>query len=281
VSRSRLYSTEAIVLRRNDYGEADRLLTLMTPHLGKLRVMAKGARKITSRKAGHIELFTRTNLLLAKGRTFDIVSQAELIETYRLLREDMQRGSLAHYFCELADAFGQEDNEDEALFNLLANGLSWLCDAPDPKLAARHFELKLLTISGYEPRLFRCAATDAPLEIDDRRDVPVERLPQLDVPVERLPQPDVPPERLYITFSPHHGGVLCHAAARQAREAVLLTPSALNLLRALQRNPYDAIRALQVSADLHSQIERAMQRYMNFVLERAPKSALLLRQLGG
>jgi DNA repair protein RecO (recombination protein O) len=259
VSRSRLYSTEAIVLRRNDYGEADRLLTLMTPHLGKLRVMAKGARKITSRKAGHIELFTRTNLLLAKGRTFDIVSQAELIETYRLLREDMQRGSLAHYFCELADTFGQEDNEDEALFNLLANGLSWLCDAPDPKLAARHFELKLLTLSGYEPRLFRCAATDAPLEMDDRR--------------------DVPPERLYITFSPQHGGVLCHAAARQAREAVLLTPSALNLLRVLQRNPYDAIRPLQVSADLHGQIERAMQRYMNFVLERAPKSSLLLKQL--
>jgi DNA repair protein RecO (recombination protein O) len=257
MSRSRLYSTEAIVLRRNDYGEADRLLTLMTPHLGKLRVMAKGARKITSRKAGHIELFTRTNLLIAKGRTFDIVSQAELIETYRLLREDMQRGSLAHYFCELVDQFGQEDNEDEALFDLLANGLRWLCDAPDAKLAARHFELKLLTLSGYEPRLFRCALTDAPLEAD---------------------QPSN--SNVHLTaFSPQQGGVLCNAAARQAREAVLLTPSALNLLRALQTKSFEAIRELQVSDDLHNQIERTMQRYMNFVLERAPKSALLLKQL--
>ena len=260
MSRSRLYSTEAIVLRRNDYGEADRLLTLMTPHLGKLRVMAKGARKITSRKAGHIELFTRTNLLIAKGRTFDIVSQAELIETYRLLREDMQRGSLAHYFCELADQFGQEDNEDEALFNLLADGLRWLCDAPDAKLAARHFELKLLTLSGYQPRLFRCALTDTPLEAD------------LHLTTAQV---------ILTAFSPQHGGVLGNAAARQAREAILLTPSALNLLRALQTKSFDEIRKLQMSDDLHSQIERALQRYMNFVLERAPKSALLLKQLNG
>ncbi|NJM42120.1 MAG: DNA repair protein RecO [Anaerolineae bacterium] len=208
MSRSRLYSTEAIVLRRNDYGEADRLLTLMTPHLGKLRVMAKGARKITSRKAGHIELFTRTNLLLAKGRTFDIVSQAELIETYRPLREDVKRGSLAHYFCELADVFGQEEHEDESLFNLFGQGLSWLSDAPDPKLAARHFELKLLTLSGYEPRLFRCALTDAPLEVDVNT---------------------ASTQIILTTFSPQHGGALCNAAARQAREAVLLTPRALKL----------------------------------------------------
>ena len=266
MSRSRIYSTEAIVLRRNDYGEADRLLTLMTPHLGKLRVMAKGARKITSRKAGHIELFTRTHLLLAKGRTFDIVSQAELIETYRVLREDMQRGSLAHYFCELVDQFGQEDNEDESLFNLLSNGLRWLCDAPDAKLAARHFELKLLTLSGYEPRLFRCALTDAPLEADQPSNANTTSTSNAN---------------LHLTsFSPQHGGVLCNAAARQAREAMLLTPSALNLLRVLQTKSFEAIRELQVSDDLHSQIARAMQRYMNFVLERAPKSALLLKQLG-
>ena len=258
MSRSRLYSTEAIVLRRNDYGEADRLLTLMTPHLGKLRVMAKGARKITSRKAGHIELFTRTNLLLAKGRTFDIVSQAELIETYRVLREDMQRGSLAHYFCELADQFGQEDNEDEPLFNLLADGLRWLCEAPDPKLALRHFELRLLTLAGYEPRLFKCAMTGAPLEVDGAEN---------NVNI------------ILTTFSPQHGGVLCNAAARQAREAMLLTPSTLNLLRALQTQSFAALRELQVSDDQHIQMERPMQRYMNFVLERQPKSALLLKQL--
>jgi DNA repair protein RecO (recombination protein O) len=277
MSRSRVYTTQAIVLRRTDYGEADRLLTLITPQLGKLRVIAKGARKITSRKAGHIELFTRTQLLLAKGRTFDIVSQAELIETYPVLRADMTRGSLAHYFCELIDQFAQEGNteanapggahsgDDDALFNLLEAGLRWLCTAPDPKLAARLFEMQLLSQTGYRPELFRCAQTQAPLEIDQ--------------PQTKEQTPAQTPT--HTAFSPQAGGTLCAAAARLAREAVLLTPSAVLLLRVLQTRPFDEVRALHVSANLHGQLERAMQRYLNFVLERAPKSALLLKQLQG
>src|SRR5437016_3885105 len=108
MNRVRLYASEAIVLRRMDYGEADRILTIMTPELGKLRVIAKGVRKVTSRKAGHVELFTRVKLLMARARTFDIVSQAETIEPYRPLREDLLRGSYAHYLSELIDVFAQE-----------------------------------------------------------------------------------------------------------------------------------------------------------------------------
>ena len=126
MNRVRLYNTEAIILRRTDFGEADRILTLMTPTLGKLRVIAKGVRKITSRKAGHVELFTRARLLLAHGRTFDIVSQAETVDAYRPLREDLLRGSYAHYLSELIDAFAQEGSEDQALYDLLVNGLTWL-----------------------------------------------------------------------------------------------------------------------------------------------------------
>src|SRR5919198_573684 len=134
MNRLRLYTTEAIILRRVDFGEADRILTIMTPEMGKLRVIAKGARKITSRKAGHVELFTRVRLLLARGRNFDIVSQAETIEPYRPVRDD-----------------------------LLAEGLGWLAESPDPGLAARYFELRLLTLTGYRPQLFRCARTGAAL----------------------------------------------------------------------------------------------------------------------
>ena len=80
MTQERLYRTEAIVLRRADLGEADRLLTIFTPERGKLRVVAKGARKVGSRKGGHVELFTRSNLLIAKARELDIVSQAETVE---------------------------------------------------------------------------------------------------------------------------------------------------------------------------------------------------------
>jgi len=260
MSRLRVYSTEAIVLRRNDFGEADRMVTLMTPQLGKLKVLAKGARKITSRKAGHIELFTRTQLQLARGRNFDIITQAELVETYRVLREDMQRGSSAHYLCELVDQFGQEGSEDEALYQLLSDGLQWLCDAPDPKLAVRLFEMQLLTLTGYQPQLFECAITGAPLESD---------LAQSSAQV------------ILTAFAPQQGGTLCAVAARQVREAVMLTPSALKLLRDLQTQTQADVLAMPISPELHGQVDRAMQRYMNYVLERAPKSALLLKQLSG
>lgn len=255
MTRSRLYSTPAIVLRRNDYGEADRLVTLLTPELGKLRVLAKGARKITSRKAGHIELFTRTQLLLAKGRTFDLITQAELIEPHRALREDVARGAQAHYLCELIESFAPEDSDSAALYDLLAEGLSWLCQAKDPALVARSFELRLLTLEGYRPELFKCARTGEPLEID--RDSEVERAP----------------------FSPSEGGVLLSAVGLMARDASYVSRSALLLLRALQTQPFDVVDALAVSRDVHAQAERAMQTYLSYVLERRPKSPAFIHQL--
>jgi DNA repair protein RecO (recombination protein O) len=106
--RQRLYRSEAIVLKRRDYGEADRLLTVFTPNHGKLVLLGKGVRKTHSRKAGHVELFTLSTLLIAKARTWDLVTQAETIETYLPLRGSLLRTSYAYYVAELLDGFTQE-----------------------------------------------------------------------------------------------------------------------------------------------------------------------------
>lgn len=255
MSRVRLFSTPAIVLRRIDYGEADRLLTLLTPERGKMRVLAKGARKITSRKAGHIELFTQTQVLLARGRTFDIVTQAELIDPYRVLREEVSKGGQAHYLCELAEQFAPEDSDASALYDLLANGLTWLCSSRDALLTARFFEMRLLSLEGYRPELFKCSRTGEMLEID--RDPAVERA----------------------AFSPQEGGTLMSAAAMLARDAFFINRSALMLLRALQTRPFEEINALSVTRDAHDGIERAMQAYISYVIERRPRSPALIRQM--
>jgi DNA repair protein RecO (recombination protein O) len=255
MSRSRVYSTQAIVLRRTDYGEADRIVTLLTPESGKLRVLAKGARKITSRKAGHIELFTRTRLLIAKGRSFDLITQAELIEPYRALREDVTRGALAHYLCELAEQFAPEDSDSAALYDLLAEGLDWLCTATDPVCAARYFELRLLTLEGYRPELFKCARMGDNLEID--RDANIERA----------------------AFSPLEGGTVSASIALTVRDAFYVNRGPLMLLRALQTQPWETVNELGISRDLHAQVERVMQTYLSFVLERRPTSPALIKQL--
>ena len=151
--RGRLYRTEAIILKHNDLGEADRLFTVLTPFLGKLRLVAKGVRKPTSRKSGHLESFTRSQLLVARGRNLDIITQAEMVEPYLRLRRDLWRTSHAYYMGELVDRFSQERSENPPLYRLLSDALGWVCEAHDLALALRYFELSLLGLAGYRPQL--------------------------------------------------------------------------------------------------------------------------------
>src|SRR5512143_252235 len=110
------FRVEAVILRHSDYGEADRMLTLYTAQLGKTRALAKGARKIASRKAGHIEPFTHVKLQLAKGRDMPLVTQADTVDAYQPLREDLVLTSQAAYVLELLDRFTYEDEmENSAL----------------------------------------------------------------------------------------------------------------------------------------------------------------------
>ena len=110
-----------------------------------------------SRKAGHIEPFTYTDLLVAKGKNLDIVTQAETIEPHRHVREDLWRSSWAYYVVELADAFTQEADPNDLLFDLLLETLSRLDQqGMDYGLAVRYYELHLLALVGFQPQLFRC-----------------------------------------------------------------------------------------------------------------------------
>jgi DNA repair protein RecO (recombination protein O) len=245
--RQRLYRTEAIVLRRSDLGEADRLLTLLTPDRGKLRVIAKGARKIASRKSGHVELFYRVSLLIARGRgDFDIVSQAETIEPSRALREDLTRSTYAHYAAELIDRFAEEGTAQPELFDLLRNGLGWFSDAADPALAARYFELRLLTLAGFQPQVFHCAGGGESLaEIKD--------------------------DETY-GWSPRQGGALCPRHAADRTDISRLSLGAIKVIRHALRSEYQAFVALTLRESVALEVERALRRYLTYVLERELKS---------
>ena len=100
----RIYNTEAIVLRAHPLGEADRLLTLFTPTLGKLRASARGVRKPTSKLGGHLDPLTRSSLTLAKGQTLDTITGADTREAFPTVKSDLGRLSRAIYLVELVDA---------------------------------------------------------------------------------------------------------------------------------------------------------------------------------
>ncbi len=118
-----VYTTDAFVLKRIDYGEADRILTLFTPQRGKIKAIAKGARRTTSRIAGHVELFTRTQLQLATGRDLEIVTQGECKERFPHLRDALWHATMAYYLAELVDKFTEEHDEHTSLYLLLLESL--------------------------------------------------------------------------------------------------------------------------------------------------------------
>src|SRR5438105_10194756 len=122
----RSFRTQAIILRRQDYGEADRLLTLFTPEYGKLRVIAKGVSKPAGRKTGHVELFTRSAMMISRGREIHVVAQAEMVEPYMALREDLERGAYPNYLAELIDFFSEFEEQNTSLFRLLDDALGSL-----------------------------------------------------------------------------------------------------------------------------------------------------------
>lgn len=247
--RERLYRTEGVVLRRTDFGEADRLLVIFTPGLGKLRVLAKGVRKVPSRKAGHVEPFMRTQFLIARGRNLDIVTQAEAVDTYLGLREDLLRATYAFYMVELVDAFTKEGEENQALYSLLVGGLARLAAGDDPALLARFFELRLLTFVGYRPELQRCVSCGKQHE----------------------------PARVY--FSPADGGARCQPCGREAADVVELSLNAFKVLRYLQGSEYEAVVGLRLRSGTAREVQAVLHRYLTYVLERNLKSVSFLSML--
>jgi DNA repair protein RecO (recombination protein O) len=262
MSRGRLYRTEGIVIARRDQGEADRVLRLATPD-GKVDVLAKGARKIRSRKAGHIELFTRSSFVVSRVPNYwDIISQAETLDPHTELRSDLLRGTYARYAVELLDRFFTEGEGGTAVFDLLDHTLTWLCKGEDPETVVRFYEQHLLGLAGFRPELFRCVG---------RHGEPTPLRPG-------APESDRRP----FGFDPERGGTLCpdcYEAQKRTGDARPLSPHALRFLQACQRSSFTAVSARRVSAAVQREAERVMRHYVTYHLEQDVKAATFLRQI--
>jgi DNA repair protein RecO (recombination protein O) len=243
-ARARVYATEAIPLKRMDFGEADRIITLFTPGLGKVRAIARGVRRSTSRMAGHLELFTHSDLMLARGRELDVVTQASTVESFRGVREDLVKSSQAYHLAELVDAFLQDRDEHRAVFVLLRAALEAL-DGSEvaPELVARHFEVQLLAAVGFQPQLYTCLSCEAPI---------VEEANGYSVPL---------------------GGVLCPGCVGVEPSARPIATNTLKLLRFLQRTETVRGASVAVPSGTLRDAERLLHEVLEFVLERHLRAA--------
>lgn len=154
-----LYSEQGIVLRSMKLGEADKIISIMTQGSGKVRAVAKGVRKTTSRFGARVEPFTHVSLLLYRGRgSLDTVTQAEIIAPHRPLRDDLGLFAAGETMVESVDRVAEEHERNVRLFLLLLSGMRALETRPaDPSSVAESFLLKLLSLSGFHPSLRACA----------------------------------------------------------------------------------------------------------------------------
>lgn len=244
------FRVEAVVLRHSNWGEADRLLVLYTREKGKLQAVAKGARKMHSRKAGHIEPFMHVTLQLAKARGPQIVTDAETLDAYQPLREDLLRTGYASYIIELLDKFSYEDESDNPLiFRLLTDTLSRIALNPDPWLAVRFYEIRLLDSLGFRPQLFNCVNCQA----------------------------EIKPENQF--FSPAQGGVLCPGCGTGLKGVWGVSEDALKYLRHLQRSNYITSERARPDPGIQKEMETLMQAYFTYLLERELNSPGFIRRV--
>jgi len=235
----RSFRVDAVVLRHSDFGEADRLLTLYTRQLGKMRVIAKGARKIASRKAGHIEPFTHVKMQLSKGRDMFILTQADTVDAYLPLREDLILTSQASYVMELLDRFTYEDETgNPSTFRLLTETLSRLASKSAPWLVIRYYEMRLLDHVGFRPQLFECANCGREIKAEDQ------------------------------FFSFRAGGVICPRCGQGLKHVHNISVEALKYLRHFQRSSYAEARRARPTPDVQQETETLMQGYFTYLLER-------------
>src|SRR5207302_10467506 len=231
--RNRLatYRDQAVVLRKLDYGEADRIFTLLTRTHGKVGAIAKGVRRPASKLGPSLELYGHVDVLLAKGRgDLDVVAQVQRLPGTRIVGE-VERMSHAALIAELAERVCEDRHPVDGVYELAVEALVELSRETDPRRASAWFLTSALDLLGYAPQLVSCASCERPL-------------------------PAKP-----AAFSPSAGGLLCSTCALPSMDLVPL--AAIKVLRLMasgdlntyRRAELDAARVASVEGVLQTQLE--------------------------
>ena len=245
----KLYRTEAIVLGRMDFKEADRILTFYAPRHGKFRAIAKGVRRPLSRLGSRLDYFSRVRLDLARGRDLDVVTGVESVDAHLGLHADLDAFGHASHVVEVLNRLTEDRQENEAVYDLLAASLRLLAEGVDPFVVTRHYELALLGLLGYRPELYRCVGCQEEVAAEAN------------------------------AFSDRLGGVLCPRCRGADAGTRLLTVNAQKYLRSLDRRGLAFVARLPRDDGLRAEVEAALAGYLRHLTERDLSSLRVWRAL--
>lgn len=235
------YSTEALILKRRNFGEADKLITILTRSQGKVATVAKGVRKITSRRAGSLELLNHVKVSLHQTKSLPILTEAQSLNNFADLKEDLGKLSLAFVVLELVDRLIAEEQENRVVFDLLLSSLERIDQAANEDEARKFqtsFQIKLLTEVGYLPQLYNCASCREKLQEEKN------------------------------FLSPTNGGLVDRDCNRETLLSRPIEPEVVKALRFLNNQAFSEVEKLDLRPKLLQETAELLDYYTVFFLER-------------
>ena len=245
----RTYRCEGLTLRKSTMGEADLLITFFTKEQGKVRAVAKGARRATSKLVGHLEPLTQGRFSMSTGKSLDYINQVQIINSFSAIKSDLAAVTKGLYVAELVDGFGVEANPNSALFNLAVDTLLAIQNSSESEWPLRFFEIHLLAVSGLMPELYWCVECNQELSPGEHR------------------------------FSPSLGGTLCLNCLPENAYIRPLSLRALKVLRLIHRGAIAELMPLNVDGHLAEELKSLTGGTVSYWLEREIRSKSFLDQI--
>lgn len=232
-----LVTTEAIVLKSMRWGEADRIVTFFTLRLGKVRGIARGARRMKSRFGGTLEPFSSVTLTLFDKRHDSLasVSQVDIIEPFVVLRENIERISAASCMVALVDGVTADRDPSPTIFHGLLEGLRLLVQTDDPALLTLVFQIQVLGQAGFRPQLDHCAGCGRNVGSSSK-------------------------------FSPSAGGLMCGPCDQGSWDYCLpISPGSIAFLKQARRMSFAQATRLKATGQVRSELEDIIETYAQTV----------------
>jgi len=215
-----------------DYGEGNKIISLFTPELGKVSVMARGAKKMKSRHAAVTQLFTYGDFVFFKQKgQMGTLNSGEIIDAHHLLREDLYMSAYASYLVEMTDKMIGDEEGSTYLFEQVKAGLAAIEEGKDMQIVTHIYEMKMFDLAGYLPVTDVCVSCES------------------DAPI--------------TAFSPAMGGILCARCRHKDPVAIPIGEGALKLLKLFPRMDIRRLGVVQVKDETKAQLKKCMRTYMD------------------
>ncbi len=253
------YQSLGIILKTKDLREKDKLVAIYTSDFGKIQAKAIGAKKISSKMAGHLEPITESFLAFAKGKNLDTVINATTVNNFSEIKKKLELQAAAYYILELVDEFTEFLNPDEKIYNLLKNTLERMNSFPlskggsrgvsNLKILLRFFEIKFLKYLGFQPELDCCAVC----------------------------QKKIRPQKNYL--SGQLGGIICPVCRNNDLKSKPISAEAIKVLKFFNQSSFKLAEKLKIEKKLEKELKKINIYFLEFILEKKIKSKDFLSEV--